>query len=231
MIQGQTTVAGARAVLLRRGAQPDNEVWSTPVVMPGIPDKPGPAPDEYPLQVWAFNSDEPDRPDYDFTALEHPCQKFLWLRFTVPLVQGEQMTPLTRAAMAADATSALTHYGPGGLHFINADYTLALSRLPDGPFVGLAGLTHYSGGGVATMFDRHGPVGNSVTIGVANHGFPQASAAERTGSRTGRVGKPRNQGTLVFVRAMLVGAVAAAAVFGTHCSGRCSGHHDVAQWW
>jgi len=36
------------------------------------------------------------------------------------------------------------------LTYINADYTLTLSRLPDGEFIGLAGLTHYSHEGVAT---------------------------------------------------------------------------------
>ena len=51
------------------------------------------------------------------------------------------MTPFTRAAMAGNVASSLTHFGSGGLHFINADYTLTLSRLPDGPYIGLAALT------------------------------------------------------------------------------------------
>ena len=36
------------------------------------------------------------------------------------------------------------------MQFINADYTLTLSRLPEGPYLGLAALTHYSHAGVAT---------------------------------------------------------------------------------
>ena len=52
--------------------------------------------------------------------------------------------------MAGDMVSSLTHYGTEGLQFINADYTLTLSRLPEGPYLGLAALTHYSHDGVAT---------------------------------------------------------------------------------
>ena len=51
--------------------------------------------------------------------------------------------------------SSLTHYGAEGLQFINADYTLTLSRLPQGPYLGLAALTHYSHAGVATGVATH----------------------------------------------------------------------------
>jgi hypothetical protein len=64
-----------------------------------------------------------------------------------PLVEGEPLTPFTRAALAGDVTSPLTHWGTNGLQFINADYTLTLSRLPEGPFIGWQPSTHYSHGG------------------------------------------------------------------------------------
>ena len=78
---------------------------------------------------------------------------------------------MSRAAMAGDVTSSLTHSSTGGLNYINADYTLTLSRLPDGEYIGLAALTHYSHAGVATgtaaIFDRLGPIGSGVaTPGV-----------------------------------------------------------------
>lgn len=180
LTQADTVVAAARAVFMRPGEQPSNSIWTAPVSMPSIPDSPSPVPDDYPLQVWAFNSDKPDRSAHDFSALAHPCQKFLWLRFVVALVDGERPTPTTRAAMAADATSAVTHYGTNGLDFINADYTLALARPPDGPFIGLAAMTHCSdtgvANGVATMFDCRGVIGNSLTTGIANRGFPVEAA-------------------------------------------------------
>ena len=106
--------------------------------------------------------------------------KFAWLRDIKPLVDGEPMTPFTRAAMVGDAASSLTHFGSRGLHFINADYTLTLGRLPDGPYVGLAALTHYSHAGVATgvvtMFDRLGPIGSAVATALVNPGFSPSSA-------------------------------------------------------
>ena len=77
--------------------------------------------------------------------------------------------------MAGDVTSSLTHSGASGLHFINADYTLTLSRLPEGEYIGLAALTHYSHAGVATgtatMFDRLGPIGSGVATAWSNPGF------------------------------------------------------------
>lgn len=179
--QGGMPVARARAVLLRRSEHPENEVWSSPVAMPAIPgdDDEGP-PAGFPIQAYAYNAGQPDRPSYDIGVFEQDCQKFMWLRFITPLVHGEQMTPLTRAAMAADATSALTHYGSRGLDFINADYTLTLSRLPEGQFVGLAGLTHYRHRGVATgaatLFDQQGPIGSSLSVGIANRGFAHSNS-------------------------------------------------------
>jgi hypothetical protein len=92
-----------------------------------------------------------------------------------PLVDGEELTPFTRAAMVGDMVSSLTHFGAAGLQFINADYTLTLSRLPEGPYLGLAALTHYSHDGVATgtatIVDQHGPIGSGVANALANPGF------------------------------------------------------------
>ena len=91
------------------------------------------------------------------------------------MVHGHPLTPLTRLAFVGDITSSLTHWGTGGLKFINADYTLALSRQPEGPYIGLAALTHYSHAGiatgVATMFDQTGPIGSGMATAIANPGF------------------------------------------------------------
>jgi hypothetical protein len=82
--------------------------------------------------------------------------------------------------MAGDVASSLTHYGTDGLYFINADYTVTLSRLPDGPDIGLAALTHSSDGGVATgtaaMFDRRGLIGTATATALSNPGFTPGSA-------------------------------------------------------
>jgi hypothetical protein len=57
------------------------------------------------------------------------------------------------------------------LRYINADYTVTASRLPDGEFIGLAAQSHYGTAGVATcaatLFDRHGPIGTSSALALA----------------------------------------------------------------
>ncbi|BCP31427.1 hypothetical protein [Mycobacterium intracellulare] len=90
------------------------------------------------------------------------------------MVDDEPVMPFVRAAMAVDVTASLTGFSKAGLEFINADYTLKLCRLPDGPHVGLAGLTHYRAGGIAvgsaSLF-AHGPIGASMTAAAANSNF------------------------------------------------------------
>ena len=76
------------------------------------------------------------------------------------MVHGHPLTPFTRLAFVGDITSSLTHWGTSGLRYINADYTVTASRLPDGEFLGLAAQNYGTAGvatGAATLFDRHGP--------------------------------------------------------------------------
>jgi hypothetical protein len=77
-------------------------------------------------------------------------QKFAWTRVFRPMVQGHPLTPFSRLAFAGDITSSLTHWGTGGLRYINADYTVTASRLPDGEYLGLAAQSHYATAGVNT---------------------------------------------------------------------------------
>ncbi|MGI9164670.1 MAG: hypothetical protein ACR2JI_17365 [Mycobacterium sp.] len=108
--------------------------------------------------------------------------KFAWMGQTRPLVDGEPITPFMRAAMAADATSALTHWSSEGLNFINTDYTLSLSRLPIGAHIGLAAVLHTSdggiGSGVAALFDELGPIGNAMAVAVAGPAKFQAKIGQ-----------------------------------------------------
>jgi hypothetical protein len=97
------------------------------------------------------------------------------LQETRPLIDDEPLTAFTRAAMAGDITASIANWGTQALQFINADYTLTLSRLPEGPHIGLASLTHYSHDGVATgsatLVDHKGPIGSGVSVGIAQFGF------------------------------------------------------------
>jgi hypothetical protein len=177
LTQGGTVVARASALFLRRGEQPSQQVWTVPITMPPLPVGPDEIPDTLPMIIHTFGwgaasaTPDPRHPAYHNTS--EP--KFAWLREVRPLVDGEPLTPFTRAAMAGDVTSSLTHWGTDGLRFINADYTLTLSRLPDGPYIGLAALTHYSHDGVATgtasLSDHRGPIGSATATALVNPGF------------------------------------------------------------
>ncbi len=108
-------------------------------------------------------------------AWQHDGPRYAWLREIRDLVEGEELTPFIRAAMAVDVTASMSNFSTSGLSFINADYTLTLSRLPEGPYIGRASLTHYSAAGIATgaasMFDARGPIGCGVTTSAANQHF------------------------------------------------------------
>jgi hypothetical protein len=128
------------------------------------------------MELWTYSANsESAGPSNDLSEWRHGGQKYAWVRDVKPLVGGEAVSPFVRAAMAGDVTSSLTHSSASGLNYINADYTLTLSRLPDGEYIGLAGLTHYSHAGVATgtatLFDHLGPIGTGVATGLANPGF------------------------------------------------------------
>jgi Thioesterase-like superfamily len=177
MTQSDAVVARASALFLRRGEQPADEIWTSPVTMPPLPPTPDPVPDGLTMLVWTYGREDWDAagPDFGLGGWQHAGPKYMWVRDIRPLVEGEPLTPFSRAAMAGDMVSSLTHYGTAGLNFINADYTLTLSRLPEGPYIGLAALTHYSHAGVATgvatIVDQFGPIGSGVATALANPGF------------------------------------------------------------
>lgn len=169
-VQDGEVVARASVVLLRRGAASPTGIWTTPVDIPAPPG-PDPGPRDAPMQLVAHGAGSSS----DLSAWRHTGPKHIWLRNVAPLVEGQPMTPFTRAAMAGDVVSSLTHFGPDGLLYINADYTLTLSRLPESPEIGLSALTHYSDAGVATgtatLFDRRGPIGSGIATALLSPGF------------------------------------------------------------
>ncbi|MDT5189855.1 MAG: hypothetical protein QOG79_1841 [Mycobacterium sp.] len=185
MIQNDVMVARASALFLRRSEHAVDTVWTSPVTMPAVPAEPDVFPDELPMLLHSYGRDPViGSPGVGLTEWRHDGQKFAWVRETKLLVDDEPLSPFTRAVMAGDVTSSLTHWGTAGLQFINADYTIALSRLPDGIYIGLASMTHYDHAGiatgVATLFDEKGPIGSGMATAVANPGFsPPASMVSR----------------------------------------------------
>ncbi|MCV7100564.1 thioesterase family protein [Mycobacterium palustre] len=171
LIQDDAEVARASALFLRRGPQPDGQVWSQPVQLPPLPVDDGDQPSLF-LRTYGWGA-EIQNPDPDWADKFGP--KYTWLHEMRPLIDGEPLSAFTRAAMAADVTASIANWGTNALEFINADYTLTLSRLPEGSHLGLASLTHYSRDGVATgsavLVDRQGPIGNCVSVAIAHSGF------------------------------------------------------------
>ena len=57
------------------------------------------------------------------------------------------------------------------MRYINADYTVAISRLPKGEYIGLAAQSYYGndgeGAGAATLFDSAGPIGTGTALALA----------------------------------------------------------------
>ena len=90
-----------------------------------------------------------------------------WVRFRVPLVEGEEPTPLQRAAAAADFGNGVSAALDWTEHvFINPDLTIYLARPPRGEWVGLDSRTVVESDGVgiaeSVLHDAGGPIGRAV---------------------------------------------------------------------
>ena len=85
----------------------------------------------------------------------------------MPVVAGEQPTPLERVATAADfgngVSSPLSY---DDWLFINPDLTIHVSRLPVGEWVGLESRTLADPQGIgiseSRLWDETGPIGRSI---------------------------------------------------------------------
>jgi hypothetical protein len=90
-----------------------------------------------------------------------------WLRMKLPLVEGEEPTPLQRVLTAADSASGIS----GALEFsrwvyVNPELSVHLHRPLDGEWVCLDAATTPEPSGVgltsAALHDRRGPIGRSA---------------------------------------------------------------------
>jgi Thioesterase-like superfamily len=96
-----------------------------------------------------------------------PGPAAVWFRLAVPVVAGEETTPLMRVAAAADFGNGISGAVTWDEHlFINPDLTIYLHRLPAGEWIGLDALTWptHEGVGVAdaALYDERGRIGRSV---------------------------------------------------------------------
>lgn len=164
---GDIEMARTVVVAMRTGEHPDGAVW-TPEPW-GVP-----LPDEIPAA--------PDSPMRRLTSMEiRPIdgmgmgtngQRKVWLRDTTPLVDGEEISPFQRAAMASDFASPLANSSSEGLRFINGDITLSLGRMPEGEWIGIEVGAHVGHAGVSVarcdLYDPDGRFGFVDVSAVAN---------------------------------------------------------------
>ncbi|QXC60067.1 thioesterase family protein [Aquihabitans sp. G128] len=90
-----------------------------------------------------------------------------WMRLRVPVVAGEEPSPLQRVVAAADFVNGLSGVLPfDGWTFINPDLTVTLHRLPVGEWIGIDAVTRLDVDGVGTaegeLFDERGRLGRCV---------------------------------------------------------------------
>jgi hypothetical protein len=91
----------------------------------------------------------------------------VWVRLTVPVVPGEDPSPLERLAAAADFGNGVSSLFDFQNHlFINPDLTVFVQRPPLGPWICLDARTTLGTAGVglarSRLWDVHGPVGESL---------------------------------------------------------------------
>ena len=161
---GGHLVGRVTAVVLVEGVEPPGSIWR--------PDhEPWPDPD-------TLGPDDAAGPDDDHWTVRTVAGGFgtgartrLWTNDRAGLVDDEAMTPLVRAAVSGDLGCPVTNASDAGLHYINADYTLALGRYPVGPWIGVEAAEQVAADGIsvasATLYDRAGAFATTTGSSIA----------------------------------------------------------------
>lgn len=90
-----------------------------------------------------------------------------WMRMRMPLVEGEEPSPLVRALVAADSGNGISSAIDFDKYlFVNADLSVHLVRHPVGEWVCLQSITSVDPAGIGladtALHDEHGRIGRSV---------------------------------------------------------------------
>jgi hypothetical protein len=167
--QNGKPVARSRALFARPSTTPGGQVWT-----PSMDHLRPPPADLRPMpgEPRLYNSDHRGWTPH---AEDHlgGAHKQVW-HFPVPTVGGEKPTRFQLAAGVADVTNLVMSWGTAGVEFINADITLAITRLPSELELGLYALDRTVNDGIAVgtaaMFDRHGQLGVATVVTLSNAG-------------------------------------------------------------
>lgn len=158
--------ARATTVLLVAAEDPAGTVWDhhDDLVAPPPPDMTAAAPTRplfwTPEAGWSPDLQKHQRPE----------RHQVWSA-VADVVSGETPSPFVTVAGVADLTNPVTNWGERGVGFINTDVRLSIVRLPAAHEVGLAATSRHSSAGLAvgtaTVFDRIGPIGTAMVMGLA----------------------------------------------------------------
>ncbi|HSM01273.1 MAG TPA: thioesterase family protein [Acidimicrobiia bacterium] len=89
-----------------------------------------------------------------------------WMRMVVPLVEGEDPSPLQQIAALSDFGNGVSRVLASGWWFINADLTVYLERYPESEWILLRSRTDIDDEGVglaqSELFDREGSIGHAL---------------------------------------------------------------------
>ena len=163
--EGQA-VLRVSALLLAGGAPPPGTVWGRSAWSMPEPVEIAARPPRAP------EGDPAGSPDLRVVGgFDAPGPRRAWIREPWPLVDGEKLSPLVRAVLAADVGSPLSSWSDAGLQYINADLSISLVRRPKGEWIGLEVIDHLDHDGIALgicrLYDAGGPIGHCQMTGVA----------------------------------------------------------------
>ena len=163
-----TEVVRGRAVRIRTASVP--LPYEDPVRGPLlVPEEPPASPDGVPRGTPLLESDEAfhrDAIDLRFVegAWDEPGPVGFWGRVLVPLVAGEELTPLQRAMALADMGNGVSGVVGFDTHvFINPELTVHLWRYPAGEWIAFRSRSHLGAHGIglaqSAIYDRSGRLG------------------------------------------------------------------------
>ncbi len=159
-------VGRASIVMLRHAPHPEGRVWAPEPWHPPHPDTV--APDRHMAGgsvPWAWETRSIQGSFGTFN------QRLMWIRDSIGFVDDVLPSPLVRAALVSDFANPFANSGEAGLQFVNGDATLYMHRDPVGEWIGLQGVAHHAGGGVAigeiALYDLDGLWGRTTVCSVA----------------------------------------------------------------
>jgi hypothetical protein len=109
-------------------------------------------------------------------GLDTPGPAAAWVRPTIPLLPGEELSPMSRALLVADSGNGLSAMlDPARFLFLNVDLKVVLHRDPAGDWLLLDATTSIGAAGTglaaSTLSDTAGPCGRGMqTLLVARRG-------------------------------------------------------------